>query len=92
MSVVDSSFSNVGGRSLSSLLNLVTATDISHQFFSQISAQAVANLSSNCYSAKIGENDTKFRKIKTKNILAVYHLYLKIGSSKDSFKEAYLNY
>ena len=66
MSVVDSSFSSVGGGALSSLLNLVITTDIFHQFFSQILEQAIANFLPIGTSVKIAENDTKFRKIKTK--------------------------
>ena len=57
MSVLDSSFSSVGGRALSS--NLVITTDIFHQFFCQISAHSAT-------SVKIAENDMKFHNIKTK--------------------------
>ena len=91
MPVVDSSFSSVGGSALSSLLNLVTKTDIFINFSLRFQRKQLQIFLSIATFVKIAENDTKFRKIKTKickdiclqeyqrtklsNILAVYHLY-----------------
>ena len=92
MYVVDSSFSFVKGRALSSSINLVTTTDIFHHFFSHIYKQWQIFLPTTT-SVKISKNNTKFRKIKTKIWKDIcISSVLKKGSSADSFKEAYLNY
>ena len=93
MSAMDSNFSSVEGCAPSPLLNLVTKIKFSLGFqYKQL--QVFLPIAT---SVKIAEDQEKFPKIKIKiwkdiciqeyeraNILAVYHLYLKISSSADS--------
>ena len=63
MSVVNTSFSSVGERALSSLLNLVTTTNIFHQLLFQYKQlQIFLPITT---SVKIVKNDIEFRKIRT---------------------------
>ena len=59
MFLIDSSFSSVEGRALSSLLNLISTINLSLRFQLQIFPPIATFF-------KIAGNDTKFRKTKTK--------------------------
>ena len=78
---VRDSFCSVEACVLSSLLKLGTTTDIFYHLFLRF--QYILP------PLKYQKNNIKFRII---GKISTYHLHLKINSSVDNFKEAYLNY